>query len=1323
MTVKKKIIFLSVLLILTVIALVLSACDPNADTVDKASQNAQFVSFRKKVVRILKDNGIFVNDLDGASVSASVQSGTPADRADLLYAGDDKITQIGKVLARSEYSVNADGYDFALKQVYSIALKMSLCVGDGMLNYFDEKEFYNIPVYIPDMFIVITEDGNKSCMYGYQKTSDGVEHVQKIEVVFNSDDDYYFTVTEPTGDWIAADDYGDQMYFYGDSDRRFLMFRAGYESVYTPNGTDFYETHDETALNDCFGILGKQTFECNIAEYRKIKDNVKHTFTNEQSTALMDKYFKDVQSSIQDRPSEFIYQDCGGKNVLMGYYANEGETEVAIPSGVKYISSQFLIEDYSGAVTSLVIPATVAEIIDSDGNPCSDANYVRFELSGQSGAKLLQNITVQQGSPLFKSGSGHLTLKNGVCIYALDAACENLDVDVIMRAYAQSLLEIQYKRVFQITADTVNIRLDDIARGTLYGFDEYTVIEQLQKVLNASSVSEYDVSVSLTDGDNEQNFGSLRLETELNSDVTVNVNFGECGASDQLFFDMAFTNGSKVKRNVTVNVTGFTYSTYLSVGPKQPEAEKGEEAQYVSDSSVYTAFNLDVPKFYFDGLCYGRLTRDVQNSQVSFDTDEDGKYRYFEISDANTNPSHSWLHCTLNVTGDVRDNDVITIPAELFGLTVFRVRIDVSAVAGKKVTVILPDSAEFDCVEFYSSQDEQSVTLDNADFVISGGGGLELLKSRITDYDWDESYSVSFTLRSDGETALHQTGWEFGGGNPDNEIKSFTLYNDELTSEMRTVEYSVRLGAVLSENADASRAYFAYPQDCNNDDPDGKFKPLTLFVDGQGRLCAEVADIEENGTYILVARQIGRHTVTAVWQFGGQSFDTEVTVSAEQKDGKTYFNAFVGQFVPSFGQADEYECVTYDFDAVGKAEFYGWFDLAYTVTEKERDPDNPEHVTAEQSYRGGRKIMLVLRNGDIRVKQKDEFKLLETVAHVDGQTFNHTVRVGSEYQCRFAVDEWNLQDTGNYEYFAVYENNGGQAWQNIAIERIDGTLYAITNGTPPREFTLKRLELGSREYRLQGDYYDLTLTVNVVKSAWTEGYPDIMYVDFTKSAMTIEGTVEGRSVFGQSVLPLKPDLNYLDVSYGMCRYSLTETDGGIAFELLDEYVTISVTVDGNTVNKRVVKGGTWSVEADGLADTANGYYYFWLVDGKFEWNVFFAENRIEFEYGEAYDYTRFVLCRLAKGNSTFRLQSDGAELSYDLSVTVTVDFDDSYEPILHVKNISAEGEYNGKKIGESYGGSVTAMEYKLEGLPFGYTMYFDIAVDGLDCAIASVRPN
>ncbi len=50
------------------------------------------------------------------------------------------------------------------------------------------------------------------------KTQDNVEYIQKIEVVFNGDKDYYFTVTEPTGDWMISSDYENSVYFYGDSE-------------------------------------------------------------------------------------------------------------------------------------------------------------------------------------------------------------------------------------------------------------------------------------------------------------------------------------------------------------------------------------------------------------------------------------------------------------------------------------------------------------------------------------------------------------------------------------------------------------------------------------------------------------------------------------------------------------------------------------------------------------------------------------------------------------------------------------------------------------------------------------------------------------------------------------------------------------------------------------------------------------------------------------------------------------------------------------------------------------------------------------------------
>ncbi len=73
--------------------------------------------------------------------------------ADLLYSdGDasDKISDIGAIMTKNEYlEEDSEGYDFALKQVYEIALKMSLCIGDGMLNYFDERNFTTFPYTFP----------------------------------------------------------------------------------------------------------------------------------------------------------------------------------------------------------------------------------------------------------------------------------------------------------------------------------------------------------------------------------------------------------------------------------------------------------------------------------------------------------------------------------------------------------------------------------------------------------------------------------------------------------------------------------------------------------------------------------------------------------------------------------------------------------------------------------------------------------------------------------------------------------------------------------------------------------------------------------------------------------------------------------------------------------------------------------------------------------------------------------------------------------------------------------------------------------------------
>lgn len=1326
----KKVSIILCALLLALCCIFLIACDPDGSNFDKASQNKEFVSFRKKIVTILKDNDIFVNDLDKSAAKSG--GGSEYAQATSLYAdgGKSAIDKVAEIMMKDGYKSNED-YDFALKQIYTIALQMSICVGDGMLNYFDEKEFFNIPVYFPDMDIVITENGNKTCMYGYQKTSDNVEHIQKIEVVFNAENDYCFTVTEPTGDWMVTGDTADSVYFYGDSNKRFLMLRSGYEAIYASNGEDFYQTTDKKTLEDCLDALGSDVFEYDVAEYRKIKDNVKHTFSSGQASALMDKYFKDVQSSTENRPSEFMYENFGGKNVLIGYYAGEGESEVVIPSNVKYIYERFSIEDIQGSVKTLTVPASVTAIIDDNGNTQTDASYVNFALHKQEGEALLQNITVAQGSPLFKSGSGHLRLKNGVCIYAVDKAGESLDWDVLMRARMQSNGDVQYRNIFTVNSDAFRVSNADITRlEREYEIPEDEVMQTMQKVMSSSQFTKYDISVSCADADlpggdpNEGAFAVLSLAIELKSDVTINVTYDKMQPQDSAHCLVDLTNKSQTVRNVTVNTAGFAYQTYLCVRPAQPSADKGEEPQFVPNDKIQTAFNLDVSQLYYDGLCYGRLIRDVQNSQVNFDKKQDAEYLYFKITNANTNPNHSELYCDVGITGNVRDGENITVPSKLFGLPVRRVDLDVSALTGKNVTIALPNLDETDLqVDFYNSDENQDVVLKNDGVVITCPNGMQKLVSGMSTHDSDGNYAISITLQADGKTQSFQTGWEYGSGNPDNEVKSFRLYDSDEDYQSRAVEYSVANGAVLLQSANADCAYFAYPEELLNDGViEENCKPLTLFVDGLGRLCAEVADIKQDAYYRLATRPLGKQTVSARGNMTRLDFEAEVTVAAEQRQGRTYFRAYIEELIPSFPAGNEQDAITYGkYQSVLNATFFDWLDISYTVTEREFDPDDYETVTDEFSYPGGRKILMVLRNGDILVKEKDEYSIFEITVDVDGQTFKSAARIGREGSPCFDVEDWNLQDVDKYRFFVLYTGGGRDMWFNVAFERMDGRLCAVFEGRPPRQFALKRLLLGSREYRMTGDNYDLTLSVNVVKPAWADGYPDVKNMDFSKSSIAIQGTVEDRPVHGDSSLNYKPGLYYQDVEYGVCNYNLFYADGKATFELLDEYVTINVTVGANSYDKRIVKGDMWEVDATEFVSTADEYYYFWIIDGTMEWGVTFIENKIQTYYDKEVNFKRYVLARLAKGETTFRLQSDEENASYDLSVTVTVAFDDGHEPILCVKSVSAEGTYKGRQITYSEGRSVSVMEYRLDDLPYLYDMRFNLDVDGMECKIVSVN--
>lgn len=1198
---KRKLLIVALLLIIVLCGIVLIACNP--DGTDKASSNAEFVSFRKKIVTILKDNGIFVNDLDKSASKTDVYKNMVYAASSLNSNG---LNGIADILLKDEYKSDGDGYDFAVKQIYTVALQMSLCLGDGIINYFGEETIYNIPVYIPDVNMVITEQDNTVNIYSYQKYNN-IESMMKIEIVFENSDDYYFTVVETGGDWIATDNDYD-MYFYGNSQKEFLMYSHN-ETMYTPNGADFYQTGNAKTLSEVADILG-DVFKLDVAEYRKIDQNVKHRFTQEQFQKLNDKYFKDVQSSVETRDSEFVYENINGKRVLTSFVAGNGETEVVIPSDTKYMSEQFVIEDLKDSVKTLVIPASIEQLVDTDGNVTGDWNYVRIDIMTQNGAKLLENITVKQGSKLFKSGQGHLTMTDGFVVYALDKTLDKFDLNVLARATRQED-EIgdgfKYNKLFKFNGTSVDLDyalFESVSQD--YGLGGEELLKNIYKVFNNSAINTYNIAMSFTSRDSGKDdpnvgfYGYWNFDINLKRDIAINVTFDECKANDDLYLNVNLINSTSNKHNVTVNTKGFSYRTTLEVVPKQPQADKGEDPVFVSNDKIFTTFNLDVPTIYYEGLCVDsqRLRRDEQNSTINFDTSKDEQYRYYEIVDANTNANHSYLYCALGITNDVRNGDKITIPQKLFGLDVVRVRIDVDAVTNKQVTVILNNLDNFDRVEFYSSSNAEKTTLDNADFVISVDCEFDSIIPFITNYDSDTNYAISFTLRGTDKTEVFQTGWEYGYGNPDNERHEATFWYED---RELAVSYSKRLGVVILEECEQDYAYFAFQRRyLEGWNSVGQINVLDLYRNDKGQLCCSYEAISKKDEvyydkdFVLVKYALGVQSVKVAYdkQWSVVSVNLEAEFAENSIDGKTYFTATVSTFNNDKKGSKNY-------DDLQNQPLFEFFDCNYT-----KDYYDASSGSLYKTETGGTNLIIVCAEDRLLVLRKYSYINENLRVNIGNKSFNTEYKnyEDSNY-ATFNVDTWGLEDIDNYVYYFEYKNwQGEYEFSEVHIYRQNGSVYATTiklNST----VRLVRLPIGQYMQNFKGDNFDITLNLDLIKPE-LDINDNGLFSFLSKSQYTLSGNAESYDIEEYGFFS-NLNFNFRYLNYGTneqwsnfeWQYSFDGLDLQITgLEIFDEFFNLQINIEGQAYSKNVLLNT--EVYLDGINLDERYVYYISSSDGR-----------------------------------------------------------------------------------------------------------------------------
>ncbi len=562
----------------------ISACAKPGGSGDKSAQNADFVTYRKKVVSVLKDNGIFVNDFD-VGEEKTAQGKTNAVTAS--YPEHSSVIQ--QIIMSGNPQEDYEGAKNDRDSIFEQTFYLSLVIGDAISNYYNEKNLYGITVYFEEwnQYFEILKNGDNDIVQCYSPSVGGQsESVITLELEYKNATDYSFTCMQI---WDNQ-----QIYCYGNSAKEyFLVCRdTGVDNNnfirYMPAENTGYFCDSLEAVNACYELIKDSIKAVDQAPIKAIKDEVKYSLTPEQSQNTLDKYFKNTGSGGVERHG-VEYSEINGKKVAIGYFA-KGENRIEIPGDVQYISNRFTVEDNEGTVTELYIPASVKAVINMENGetaPSSEFYLDVYDIKANN-LKILTGVTVENGSTLFMPGTGHLKSPEGEYVYFSNCPLDEFTTDMVTDKLLNALHEGNYSRLFtNITELTLNLCEDVIKMNAVY---EY-VLPAMQSLTTLNLYGDFT---------RYTNIDTVRIE--LNNSVVVNCEF-ECNWNQ---YDRSPAPALAFIRNrgnsATVNLKGLS------------------RVDAVNSDGATVIVNSDAPEYLYTALSVPLPSTD-ENVTVNFSND------------------------------------------------------------------------------------------------------------------------------------------------------------------------------------------------------------------------------------------------------------------------------------------------------------------------------------------------------------------------------------------------------------------------------------------------------------------------------------------------------------------------------------------------------------------------------------------------------------------------------------------------------------------------------------------------------------------------------
>ncbi len=763
---KKNLLALLSVILAAVCLFALAACNNN-DNDDKSFNNIEFSEYREKVISVLKDNDIFVNDIgeNGKTKRSAVSSDASAapaaypENADSIH----DIIMSGNPISDYE-SVKSDR-----DSIFEQSLYISLIIGDALSNYHNVTSFYNIPVYfeIWNQYFEIVKKGNSDLVRVYTPANESNEDtVLTMELRYNSVSDYSFTCIQIEG--------AQTIYAYGNSAKRYVRItkdiRSDLQGVdsgiyYIPSDGEGYIVTDADVVDRCYNMIKDETETIDKKPIIDIKDKVKYTVTSAQGTQTMSKYFgndKGQETGIQFDGSEKF----NGKKVAIAYVADESST-VELPDNEEYyISSNFNVWDSHGNVNELVIPQNVLGFVAQRGNGYIAAEldnihlgiYVDLYNNGNGTYEIFDKFTVKDGSPFFKSGEGHLYTTSGQVICVADYPLEQFDLDILS---ATSDYIDSYKNLFK------KIERIDIDTDKLYNpeYDDFSNIRIIEKAIqSAPNLSDITIASKRATSDRQAYF-SLEVEPRKNINISLDV-------SGNTVVALNFKNTAQTAKTVAITVENLPRNCQGSI-------------QLYYTGNISASVSLDMTEQYYNAFYYKCIYSENKNIPYNFKSagaEESG------FNGMNITPSlRDSLELAVKIDS-VENGAEIRVPNAYCGADITEVQLNCDVFGDKTAKVYLPKNIS--SMSFYTMNPTEEQyndfyigTLQNPNLTLAYSGTYEQFGYLYLRHL--EGRTLSFTVQcSDGTHSFTHTDGNHSGGELEYYNVNIDVFGDIITQQI-----------------------------------------------------------------------------------------------------------------------------------------------------------------------------------------------------------------------------------------------------------------------------------------------------------------------------------------------------------------------------------------------------------------------------------------------------------------------------------------------------------------------------------------------------------